>query len=236
MINLPDDFPAALRRPDEQVPVPTWSQVTRRVDSVDSAMAAHVWRIIAGVDDEQAAREIWDSWPPSCRRSVALLIDKICHEGWLECVGPITGWPWDGGFFFSPRVTQLGTLDDVLSSKTREDGVYTRCGLRDGLASYLSGWNHPAWKRSWIENDSPFASLHIGIFENGSAEAHLDLFNPAYTNGAPRSEITRLPGVGPYNHKLFRLHRKWDGAKHASMTRTSANFYHLMRGRVPLCF
>ena len=62
--------------------------------------------------------------------------------------------------------------------KSGQDGVYTRCSFRYGLPAYLSGWNHPGWQRSWIENDTPFASLHVGIFENGTAEAHLDLFNP----------------------------------------------------------
>ena len=145
-------------------------------------------------------------------------------------------WPWDAGFFFWPRSSGLGTLDLVLDAKAQAGGVYTRCSFRAGLAAYLSGWNHKAWTRSWIENDSPFASLHVGIFENGCAEAHLDLFNPVHTNGAPRSEVNTLPVVGAYNRDLFRLHRKWDGAEYASITRTSANFYHLMLGQVPLCF
>lgn len=235
-IELPAGFPAFLRQSDNNTPVPTWKQLTRSLDAINTAMIGHVARIIAGVEDEHAALEVWDAWSGSCRRSVALIIDKICHEGWLESVGPIAGWPWDGGFFFRPRAGDQKAIEDVLDAKTNRDGVYTRCGFRGGLAAYLSRWNHKGWKRSWIENDSPVASLHVGVFENGSAEVHLDLFNPAYTNGAPRSEITMLPAIGAYNHKLFRLHRKWEGANHATLTRTSANFYHLMRGRVPLCF
>jgi hypothetical protein len=76
----------------------------------------------------------------------------------------------------------------------------------------------------------------VGIFENGSAEVHLDLFNPVFTNGAARSNVIKLSGFGSFNKRLFRLHRKWEGPRHAAVTRTSANFYHLMRGRVPLCF
>ena len=236
LINLPCDIPAFLRHSDNDTPVPSWKQVTRSVHLVNTAMVAHVSRIVAGADDPLAASEIWDAWPRSCQRSVALLIDKICHEGWLELVGPLVSWPWDGGFFFWPRSIEQHHLNDVLDAKSQSNGVYTRCSFQGGLAAYLTGRNHKAWKRSWIENDSPFASLHVGIFENGSAEVHLDLFNPVYTNGAPRSEIRSLPGLGSYNRKLLKLHREWEGADHGAMSRTSANFYHLMRGRVPICF
>lgn len=233
---LPDAFPARLRHSDNDTPVPTWKQVTRSVDSINPAMIGHVARIIAGVEDEQVALDVWDGWSGSCRRSFALIVDKIHHEGWLESVGSIDGWPWDGGFFFQPHDCELGTLVDVLDAKTRVDGVYTRGSIRHGLPAYFSRWNHRGWKQGWMENDCGFASLHVGIFENGCAEVHLDLFNPLYTNGAPRSEVTSLPGLGSYNRKLFRLHREWDVATRAVTLRTSANFYHLMRGRVPLCF
>ena len=235
-INLRGHVPPFLRHSENETPVPSWRQVTRSVDSPNPSMAATVSRIVAGVDDEQAAVDVWNGWPGSYRRSVALLVDKISHEGWLDSVGPIAGWPWDGGYYFWPRIANLGMLDDVLRAKTETDGVYTRCTLRNGLAAYLSGWNHKAWKRSWIENDSPFASLHVGIFANGSAEVHLDLFNPVYTNGASRSQVRKLPCLGSYNKELFRLHRQWEGAKYGAITRTSANLYHLMRGTVPLCF
>src|SRR5512143_2341177 len=88
-INLPCDIPALLRHSDNDNPVPSWKQVTRSGDLVDTAMVAHVSRIVAGADDPLAASRIWDAWPHSCQRSVALLIDKICHEGWLELVGPV---------------------------------------------------------------------------------------------------------------------------------------------------
>ena len=88
-----------------------------------------------------------------------------------------------------------------------------------------------------MENDSPLAALHIGVFKDGSAEAHLDAFNPLYVNGTPRSHIIRLPVIGSYNRKLFRLHRRWEQSRrYAPIVRTSANFYHLMLGRVPLSF
>lgn len=231
-----DDLPAFLNHSDHDTPVPTWRQVTRNVHSANPAMVGHVCRILVGKEDEQAALEVWNAWPGSYRRSTALLIDKIFHEGWLESVGPIAGWPWDGAFLFWPMATMRGSLDEVLDAKAREDRVYTRCGVRDGLTALLSGWNHPAWTRSWVENDTPFAALHVGILESGCAEVHLDIFNSSYTNGAPRSQTITIPGLGTYNHAMFRPHRRWEGKKYGSLTRTSANLYHLMRGRVPLCF
>ena len=236
MSNQTTHLPAILAHSDDDTPVPTWKQVTRSIDSINSEMIAHVSRIVGSANDESQAVKAWDSWPGRVRRSVALLIDKIYHEGWLDSVGPIVGWPWDGGFFFSPGGAGHRRLIDVLETKSRKDGVYTRCSFRGGLPAYLSGWNHPGWRIGWIENDTPFASLHVGIFENGSAEVHLDLFNPVFTNGASRSNVIKLSGFGSFNKRLFRLHRKWEGPRHAAVTRTSANFYHLMRGRVPLCF
>lgn len=229
-------LPEILNHSDDDTPVPTWKQVTRSVSSPNWEMVGRLTRIIGGGDDEMQAVEVWDSWPANARRSVALLVDKILHEGWLDLVGPMAGLPWDGGFFFSACGDQHKRLVDLLETKSRKGGVYTRCSLRHGLPAYLSRWNHPGWQRSWIENDTPFAALHVGLFESGSAEVHLDLFNPVYTNGAPRSEVIKLFGLGSYNRRLFGLHRRWEGARHAPVTRTSANFYHLMRGRVPLCF
>jgi hypothetical protein len=236
VVSLPDRFPSYLRHSDHDTPVPTWQQVTRSVGSANEVMRAHISRIIAGVEDEKAAFDVWEGWSTSSRRSVAMLIDKIFHEGWLESVGQIVGWPWDGGFFFLPRTTRLGTLEDVLTAKTKADGVYTRCTIANGFAPWLSRWSHRAWKRGWIENDSPFASLHAGVFGNGTAEVHLDVFNPVFTNGAPRSDVFAIPGIGSYNRKLLGLHRKWERGRHAAITRTSANFYHFMQGRVPLSF
>lgn len=229
-------LPEILNHSDDDTPVPTWEQVTRSASSINSEMVAHLTRIVGGDDDQMRAIEVWDSWPGNVRRSVALLVDKIYHEGWLDFVGPMAGLPWDGGFFFSARGDEHQGLADLLEAKSRKGGGYTRCSLRAGLPAYLSRWNHPGWQRSWIENDTPFAALHVGLFESGSAEVHLDLFNPVYTNGAPRSEVIKFFGLGSYNRRLFALHRRWEGPGHASVTRTSANFYHLMRGRVPLCF
>lgn len=229
-------LPAILAHSDDDTPIPTWKQVTRSVCSINSEMVGHLTRIVGGANDAMQAVEVWDSWPGNVRRSVALLVDKIYHEGWLDFVGPLAGWPWDGGFFFSPRGGDQETLAELLDAKALEGSGYTRCSLRDGLAAYLSGWNHPGWQQSWIENDTPFAALHVGLFESGSAEVHLDLFNPIYTNGAPRSEVIKVWGLGAYNHKLFGLHRRWEGPRRAAVTRTSANFYHLMQDRVPLSF
>jgi hypothetical protein len=236
MISLTDDFRALLDHSDEHTPVPTWDQISRSAGGADAGFAGHVARIVSGSCDEQAAVERWTAWPRRFKRSVGLLINKICHEGWLESVGPICGSPYDGGFFFAPCSSPAGTLEDVLDAKAAYDRVYTRSSLLGGLAAYLSAWNHDAWKRSWIENDTPFSSLHIGLLEDGSAEVHLDLFNPVFTNGAPEPDITSLPGLGSYNHRLFRLHRKWEEGEYAPITRTSANYYHFMRGRVPLSF
>jgi hypothetical protein len=225
-----------LKHSDDDTPVPNWQQVTRSVNSADPAMLRHVTRILVGSDDDRAAFELWNAWPGNYRRSTALLIDKIFNEGWLDSVGPIAGWPWDGAFIFQPVTTEKGALGEVLDAKTRQDRVYTRCALGDGLAAILSAWNHPDWTKSWVENDTRFASLHVGILENGCAEVHLDIFNSLYTNGAPRSETVTLPGLGSYNRSMFQRHRRWEGRRYGALTRTSANLYHLMRGRVPLCF
>jgi len=228
-------FGTDLGHSDLDTPVPTWLQVTRSENSKNCEMTAAVSRLVAGVEDPANAVSRWGSWSPGVKRSVALLIDKIYHEGWLDCVGRIIDFPWDGGFFFTPRDADHTSLTELLESKSG-DGGYTRCSLRRGLAAYLSQRNHPGWRIGWMENDTPVASLHVGIFENGSAEVHLDLFNPLHTQGAPRREIVSLPGVGSFNYRLFGLHRRWEGARHGAVTRTSANFYHLMRERVPLSF
>jgi len=231
-----NDLPSILAHSDDDTPVPTWKQVTRSVDSTNSKMIAHVSRILGTANDESKALELWDSWPGNLKRSVALLIDKIYHEGWLDSVGPLVSGPWDGGFFFWPEVEGGRGLESVLETKSSENGGYTRCNLGNGFAAFLSAWNHPAWKSGWSENDTPNASLHVGVFENGSAEVHLDLFNPLHTNGESGSGVIRFPGFGSYNHRLFRLHRKWEGRRYGAITRSSANFYHMMRGCVPLCF
>jgi hypothetical protein len=232
---LPDDFPAFLMHSDADTPVPTWKQVTRSTESVDPGFVAHISRIVAGTNDEQVAIETWDNWPGNYQRSIALLVDKICHEGWLDSVGPIRGTPWDGGFFFWPNQGDRA-LAEVLNSKSAPGGEYTRCTYRAGLTARLGRWGHKAWKWGWVENDSPLAALHVGVFKDGSAEVHLDVFNPLCVSGAVPSDITRWPLIGSYNHKLFSLHRRWEQSKYGAVARTSANFYHLMRGHVPLSF
>jgi hypothetical protein len=235
LTDLPDDFPQFLRHSDDDTPTPTWEQITRSAASSNSEFIAHLSRILSNTEDEQVAMEVWDAWPGNCRRSVALLVDKIYHEGWLDSVGPIKEWPWDGGFFFWPHHGHE-SLIEMLNSKSGKKGTYTRCSYRVGVPAGLARWDHKAWKWSWIETDSPMASLHVGVFRDGSAEVHLDLFNPLYINGSPRSEVTRLPVLGAFNRKLFRLHRRWERSRYASIARTSANFYHLMLGQVPLSF
>lgn len=229
-------LPDLLKHSDKDTPVPTWEQVTRKRLSRLAEREAHVFRVIAGTDDEQTARAVWESWPATSRRSVALLVDKIAHEGWIDAVGPIKWSPWDGGFRFHPRLTERGTLADILDAKSGRAGEYTRCRLRTGLFAYLAAWNHRDWQRSWMETDEEMAALHVGLFKDGSAEVHLDAFNPLYINGAPRSDLVRIPFAGTFNRKLYLLHRRWEQSRHASIIRTSANFYHLMRGRVPLSF
>src|SRR5215471_19196192 len=191
-------LPAILSHTDIDTPVPTWKQVTRSIYSANSHRISHLTRVVSGTNDESLAVEIWDSWSGAQKRSVALLVDKIYHEGWLDSVGPMVSGPWDGGFFFWPADSRA--LAAVLEIKTRENKVYVPCSFEGGLAGYLSGWNHPGWQKGWIESDTPLASLHVGIFENGSAEVHLDLFNPVYTTGASRLNIVTLWGLGSYNH------------------------------------
>src|SRR5262245_16667530 len=98
--HLPDDFPESLRHTNESTTVPTWEQVTRSTAAPNPEMTAHLSRILADNADEAEARARWDGLPNNYQRSVALLVDKIYHEGWLDHVGPIKDWPWDGGFFF----------------------------------------------------------------------------------------------------------------------------------------
>lgn len=232
---LPDDFPSFLTHSDADTPVPTWKQLTRSTEAMDSNFVAQLSLIVSGAEDEDAAVEVWDSWPGNVQRSTALLVDKILNEGWLESVGPIRGGPWDGGFFFWPRFGD-GDLANVLNAKSGVHGAYTKCSYRAGLPAGLARWNHKGWKWGWMENDSPLAALHVGVFKDGSAEVHLDVFNPLCINQTDSSEITRLPLIGCYNHKLLRLHRRWEQSQYGSTVRTSANFYHLMKGRVPLSF
>jgi hypothetical protein len=235
-MTTPEDLPDYLRHRDDLVPVPTWQQVTRSAQGENVEMTARVSRIIANTDDQAEACALWDSWQGKDRRSAALLIDKIYYEGWLDAVGPIIN-IWEGGFFFTPRTGERGSLEEVLAAKAGRGGTYTESRWAEGLIAYLNSWNHAGWRRSFMENDSGMAALHVGIFDAGRAEAHLDTFNPLYTNGAPPSDVVEIPLIGAFNHRLLRLHRRWDQAEFAATVRTSANFYHLLRQQgVPLSF
>jgi hypothetical protein len=232
---LPAGFPEYLMHSDEDTPVPSWEQITRSAESRNEEMTGHITRMLAGGDGEQAARQLWDQYPPGTKRSIALLVDKIYDEGWLSAAGQIKG-AWDGGFFFWPHATERGTLRDVLNSKSGRHGTYILCSLRNGLFAYLNALNHRAWREAWMETDAGRAALHVGIFEDGSAEVHMDVFNSLFIKGAPPKDIVRVPLIGSYNHREFLLHRRWEQSEYAAITRTSANFYHLMRGHVPLSF
>jgi hypothetical protein len=195
---------------------------------------ADVCRVITGGDDEDEARDVWHRWPDSYRRSVALLVDKIHHEGWLDVVGQME--PWDGGCFFKPIDSRRGSLTDVLAAKARDERTYIESRLRNGLIARLNSLQHKGWVRSWMETDEELAALHVGLFANGMAEAHFDTFNPLFLLGAQQGHLIRLPLLGAFNLRAFLLHYRWELSPHAATARRSANFYHLMRGRVPLCF
>ncbi|HJQ68904.1 MAG TPA: hypothetical protein VKA70_08020 [Blastocatellia bacterium] len=232
--DLPPDYPDYLRHTEADSPDPTWEQITR---GGDADIVSHLCRIVADTEDQAAARDLWQSWnDKGYRRTVGLLVDKIYNEGWLDAFGPINN-VWDGGLFFRPRDTDRGTLAHVLDSKSGRGGVYTQCDLKNGLFAFINGWNHKEWERGWMENNTPTAALHVGICKNGLVEVHLEVYNSLYTNGAPRKEVTKIPLIGSFNHKLFPLHRRWDQSDYQRYARTSANYYHLMRAEgVPLSF
>ena len=71
---------------------------------------------------------------------------------------------------------------------------------------------------------------------DGRAEIHLDVFNPLFIKGAPPADLVRLPRLGVFNRRQYALHRRWEQSKFASLVRTSANLYYLMRESVPLSF
>src|SRR5262249_17345819 len=195
----PDRLPDCIRHWDDDTAIPTW----RRITEAHPTDAERISKIIARTPEPSSAEDVWNSWSGSVRRSVALLLDKITHEGWLDAIDGIEGWPWDGGFFFH---TSGNALADFLSA----DAGYCEGKLGRGLFAYLSGSSHRGWTRSWMENDTANASLHVGVFENGIAEVHLDAFNPLFVNGARREDIVRIPMIGSYNHRLFLLHQRWE--------------------------
>lgn len=233
--DLPGEYPDYLRYKDDEAPVPTWQQITRSTKTFNVDMTASVSRIIAGSEDDEEARAVWELWPANYQRSIALLIDKIYNEGWFDSVGKIIG-PWDGGWYFNPRETDRGTLSNILDSKAGADGTYTRSSLREGLFAFLNSWNHKDWRESWMENDAGMAAIHVGIFENGTAEVHFEAFNPLFTKQAIDTDVIDIPLLGAFNYKFFQLHRRWEQSEYAKYARRSANFYYMMRDSVPLCF
>ena len=237
-LDLPDDFPDCLRHTNEDSPVPTWEQITRSSAAPNAEMIAHLSRIIAGTENEAEAREKWEGLPNPYQRSVGLLVDKIYNEGWLDLVGAIEGWPWDGGLFFRPRNGDTARLINMLDAKSaNDDDPYIQCRIGEGLFAYLNFRNHRGWVKGWMETDAGMAALHVGVFESGIAEAHFDVFNPLYINGAPDDDLIKIPLIGSFNKAMFDLHKKWELSKqYAAMARTSANFYHMMRDTVPLSF
>jgi hypothetical protein len=235
-MNLPDDFPNALRHSDADTPVPTWAQVTRSISAVNQPMIAQVARLVADTDDEPTAHAVWESWPGNYRRSTALIIDKVYAQGWLDALGAIDGWPWDGGFYCRPAETARGAFADVLDSLSGGDRPFIACTLRNGLLAYLNAYSHKAWRRGWMETDTATAALHVGLMKDGRAEIHFDVFNPLFISGAPRGDLIRIPLVGSFNRRQFMLHRRWEQSEFAPHSRTSANLYHLMHRSVPLSF
>ncbi|MBI3651651.1 MAG: hypothetical protein HY231_11595 [Acidobacteria bacterium] len=235
---LPKDFPDYLRHTDADTPVPTWAQVTRSRAAKNDLMIAHLSRLVADTTDAALAQAKWESWPGPYQRSVALLVDKIYHEGWLDYVGAIQGWPWDGGCFFQPRHRDHAALVARLDAKaTGNNGAYIQGRLDAGWFAYLTHRHHRGWVKSWMESDVAMAALHLGMFDDGLMEAHFDVFNALYIKGAPRREVVRIPLLGAFNRAMFKLHRRYElKPQYAALARTSANFYHLMRGNVPLSF
>ena len=61
MFAVPRDYPDYLKHSDHDTPVPTWAQVTRSVAAPNCEMIAQVARIVANTDDENAAREVWQT-------------------------------------------------------------------------------------------------------------------------------------------------------------------------------
>ncbi|MEN3332056.1 MAG: hypothetical protein V7641_1421 [Blastocatellia bacterium] len=236
MLAVPRDYPDYLKHSDHDTPVPTWAQVTRSVAAPNRERIAQVARIVADTDDERAAREVWQSWPGHYQRSTALVIDKLDDEGWLDSIGHLDGWPWDGGFYCWPRATLRGTFAEVLNSLSGANGTFIESRIGNGLFAYLNGYRHKAWQQGWMETDTATAALHVGLMADGRIEIHLDVFNPLFIKGAPAKDLMRIPRLGVFNRRQFFLHRRWEQSRFAALTRTSANLYHLMRASVPLCF
>jgi len=81
----PDRLPDCLRHSDDDTPIPTW----RRITEAHPTDAERISKIIARTPEPSSAEDVWNSWSGSVRRSVALLLDKIKHEGWLDAIDGI---------------------------------------------------------------------------------------------------------------------------------------------------
>ncbi|TBR22580.1 hypothetical protein EPO15_07765 [bacterium] len=219
------DLPEELRHDARGAPVPAWDQLVR------GDRAAHLRRILGGSDAEAKAR--FGSWSPEVRRAFGLFLDKFDNEGWLGVVGPLLQDPWQDTVVFKPVEGPYGGLAKVLSDKP---GQYTENSLGNGAAAYLTAWNHKNWTRGWMENDVPNACLHVGLTDAGAAEAHFEAYNPLFTNGAAKADVVWAPLFGSLNARLMAQHKRWEDPPNNARSRTSANFYHLMKGRVPLSF
>ncbi|MFL6212819.1 MAG: hypothetical protein ACJ74J_02895 [Blastocatellia bacterium] len=233
---MPRQYPDYLKHSNDDTPVPTWAQVTRSREAPNHKVIAEIARILADTDDEQTARDVWETWPDNYRRSVALILDKIRHQGWLDAIGSIEGWPWDGGFYCWPRPTDRGTFAEVMSGMSGRGGPFIEARIGNGLFAYLNAFQHKAWRRGWMETDVATAALHVGLLADGRAEIHLDVFNALFIHGAPAEDLLRIPRLGVFNRRQYALHRCWEQSRFASHVRTSANLYHLMRDNVPLSF
>ena len=221
--------PAEIDHSDADTPLPSWSQLVREGASpyAPSAMQEHVVRILApGAPRDARAR--FESWPPTVRRGFAILMDKLYNEGWLDEVDRMENDPWDTAFHFRPR--DLDRFEKTMHVKADHDGVYTENSWWNGAAAYLTrAWNHSAWRVGWMENDVSNAALHVGIFDNGVVEVHMELYNPLYTNGAPFYELVGAPGVGWMHGRMTYMHKTWEAGAEGK-NRTSANYYHFVKG------
>jgi hypothetical protein len=224
--------PAELRHSDKDTPTPTFEALVGA--KTENDISAHVARILGGGKVEDA-RTVFEGWSPSFRRGFALLIQKIFSAGWLDGVGPLVD-VWDTAMRFVPQTTDRGSLKDVLAAKAAADGTYVENTVRSGAFAFLAKAHHQDWKRAWMETDVPHANLHVGFLADGNADVHMELYNPLFIKGAPFGDIIFVPGAGSANAPLALKHQHLEAGA-AGSSRTSANYYHFMRGEgVPLFF
>src|SRR5262249_5098018 len=112
--------------------------------------------------------------------------------------------------------------------KATHDGTYVENTLSQGAFAYLTKWNHQDWVRAWMETDVAHATLHVGVFADGTVEVHMELYNPMFLKGAPASELVFAQGFGWLNWLLTAKHQAREAGSQAP-NRTSANYYHFMR-------